>query len=649
MDKTKPVFIVGSGRSGTQAIENILKTKVGVEVHHEYACIEVQRLAVKKHLGLIDTDTLINELKRIYLSAVRYSKKEIFVDSSNKVSWLIPELNKIFKNATFIHILRDGRKVSSSFFNKLGNEIYDDDASKIMFGWYNDGAKAEDEPPPEKRYWWNVPKKDSVDYEKFKSWDQFEKICWHWSESNLTISKYLSQIADSCKYVVKLEDLVEDKQSFYKLFEKIGIKFEDKDWLKFLTPHNVNVPKDYLLDSKKLFKFWEIAREAMNKFNYSDKEEYKVDYNKGKNLNSYCNLCKQELPLESDYTPAGSIRGLQVYICRNCSLVQSFPRIDRFNSKEKRVSSGADWGNIRYGKAFTTKKSLDIIKKHQIKQENLTILDIGSNRGSFVNEISNLFPHSYITAVEPDKTIVPDYSLRDDIKLITERIETLTFLPESFDVIYSSHTLEHLADPIGNLRSCHIWLKSNGTIYVETPNFDWCKISDVVEEFFIDKHLYHFSKDTLSAMLTLAGFEITYLEADTENIRLLAKKNSSRNILMRYSDCLKANRNNLVEVWNKIWEISKTNKIAFWGAGRIFNALIENCPNPLDGSCFILFDSYLSDFVDQSSGFNIKKPSKECLRDIDVVVVCSRQYYTEIKDQIDELNPECKVMSVFRI
>src|SRR3954465_1571194 len=77
-----------------------------------------------------------------------------------------------------------------------------------------------------------------------------------------------------------------------------------------------------------------------------------------------CDLCGAT-SLAQVYKPERSTRGLQIYLCRHCGLVQSLPRIDRMASRNQAtVSQGADWGNVRYGKGFRTQIALDALARH---------------------------------------------------------------------------------------------------------------------------------------------------------------------------------------------------------------------------------------------------------------------------------------------
>src|SRR5580698_10360663 len=88
----KPFFIVSSGRSGTAMLHKALSAESGVEMHHEYMVQIIQPLAVKRYLGLVGADEAAKAIAGSYGAAIRYSQATHWGDSSNKVSWLIPEL-----------------------------------------------------------------------------------------------------------------------------------------------------------------------------------------------------------------------------------------------------------------------------------------------------------------------------------------------------------------------------------------------------------------------------------------------------------------------------------------------------------------------------------------------------------------------------
>jgi len=122
-----------------------------------------------------------------------------------------------------------------------------------------------------------------------------------------------------------------------------------------------------------------------------------------------CDLCKKN-QLEHIYNPEGSTRLLKIFICANCGLVQSFPKIDHVKTRKIAASGGADWGNIRYGKSFRTEHNIEMIN-NVIPIDTISVcIDIGSNRGNFLLEIKKLNNDIEIWGVEPDSNILDNYS-----------------------------------------------------------------------------------------------------------------------------------------------------------------------------------------------------------------------------------------------
>ena len=130
-------------------------------MHHEYMVQITQPLAIKRYLGFIGETECRRVIAETHGAAIRYSESTHWGDSSNKLSWLIPDLAALFPKARFVHLVRDGRKVCSSYFHKLAAECYDDRSTAIFQAYLDDPALPA--PPPEKKYWWPVPRKNSPD------------------------------------------------------------------------------------------------------------------------------------------------------------------------------------------------------------------------------------------------------------------------------------------------------------------------------------------------------------------------------------------------------------------------------------------------------------------------------------------------------
>ncbi|MBL9097251.1 MAG: sulfotransferase [Alphaproteobacteria bacterium] len=275
--ETTPFFVVSSGRSGTAMMERLFSCFPQAEMHHEYMVHHIQPLAVKYHMGLIGLGEVMHTLRATHAAAIYYSDAPLWGDASNKLSWLIPALDLMFPNARYIHLVRDGRKVASSYFHKLANECYDDHATAVLQRYYD--ARGElPAPPPEKKYWWPLPPRGHMQELEFLTYNQFQRIAFHWAEINRTIVHDLDPIPKERRHTVRLEDLVARADARQGLLNFLGLPWDDRVMGLLNRPHNVNRPEDYPLTREQTAQFNLIAGDVMQTFGYDRRPEYRVAY-----------------------------------------------------------------------------------------------------------------------------------------------------------------------------------------------------------------------------------------------------------------------------------------------------------------------------------------------------------------------------------
>jgi SAM-dependent methyltransferase len=376
-------------------------------------------------------------------------------------------------------------------------------------------------------------------------------------------------------------------------------------------------------------------------------------------MSDICNLCGRDA-LSHCYQPEKSTRGIAVYLCRHCGLVQSLPRADRDRRAPAAVSSGADWGNVRYGKGFRTKAAIAALKRNADLGSRISLLDVGSNRGSFAKAFLDAAPSAQLVAVEPDERVADSCAGLDRVELIAARIEDAPLETGRFDIVHSCHTIEHLADP-GRVLSDH-WrvLRDGGILLVDAPNIALIGAEDIVEEWFIDKHLHHFSAWTLRSMIESAGFEIVQDadETDRSNLLFVARKKDSPRASQPAGDTGEAARaealvteyvanraRNLIALTAVAAEIARLapRGVALWGAGRIFDSLVVH--GRLDPSALtLLIDTHLKSLVPIRHGRRLADPEALSESDAGVVVVMSRDFAGEIAERARSLSPNAEIV-----
>ena len=271
--KTTPIFILGSGRSGTFSLVQCLKKYNEIEVHHEYLFENILRDAVLYYMKRISEDQMLERLTETHASAVHYSNKYIWIDCSNALPWIVTPLYTLFPEAKFIHITRNGRRVVSSFYHKFEKIMYHDNDVLVIREWLEDSSKVM--PPPEKKYWRPIPQKEDRYFKEFPGMDRFERLCYYWTTINLNIEDCLKQIPESHKSYFKFEDLL-DADYFTRFLDIIGLEFNDEAYSVLNRPQNVHVPKSYPLTPEQDEQFESICGEIMKKYGYIG--DYDVKY-----------------------------------------------------------------------------------------------------------------------------------------------------------------------------------------------------------------------------------------------------------------------------------------------------------------------------------------------------------------------------------
>ncbi len=213
-------------------------------------------------------------------------------------------------------------------------------------------------------------------------------------------------------------------------------------------------------------------------------------------------------------------------VCRQCGL--SYSRYaDVPYTRDPRPSGDADWGNIRWAKGFR----LDALRPQLtglVRDGKMSrVLDVGANRGSFLEWLLEQCPDTKFTAVEPDERVVTTYRDRPEIDIRLAKLEHTTLEPDAYDFAYCCQTLEHADSPASMIASMHSALKVGRVMFIEVPNIEVISYPLTVEEFFIDKHTTHFGHRLLTSYVEWSGFRLeegTNPADDILNVRIVATK-----------------------------------------------------------------------------------------------------------------------------
>ena len=274
MIKKKIIFILGSGRCGTYSFYKSMEKLKNVEAHHEFFFEPTLRIATLYQMKKISKNTVKNFLKQNHYFSIKNSQKKIWVNACNALPWISDVLIEMFPDAKFLHLVRNGKKVVSSFYNKFNNEMYRDENVKKLKDHLSNQKK--NKLSSEKKYWRPIPINNKQDLKKFISLGQFYRICKYWNEINFKIENSLKNTEK--KLLFKLEDIVL-KKKIKELSHFFGInkKYMQHFYDTFKKPTNVSIPKNIILTKKQNKIFNDVCGAQMMKYKYG-KIEYEVKY-----------------------------------------------------------------------------------------------------------------------------------------------------------------------------------------------------------------------------------------------------------------------------------------------------------------------------------------------------------------------------------
>lgn len=148
------------------------------------------------------------------------------------------------------------------------------------------------------------------------------------------------------------------------------------------------------------------------------------------------------------------------------------------------------------------KRIVDLIfEKHNIPKSG-SVLDIGPGKGFMVKLF--LSWGLKVSCVDIDSVLSAEFQKAGcDFKVADLRKDSLPYADNTFDLIWCSHVIEHLPDPLHLLSECLRVLRPGGVLVIRTPDLMKFRF-----QFWDDPtHVRPFILNSLRKILTLAGYD----------------------------------------------------------------------------------------------------------------------------------------------
>lgn len=243
-----------------------------------------------------------------------------------------------------------------------------------------------------------------------------------------------------------------------------------------------------------------------------------------------CSVCGKR---ETEIIARRGAKKIPIYvsICPNCGLVYLNPRWKKKKYVEFYAEEYKKWRReenvVLSGK--TNKKFSLIFEriKDFISHKPLSILDIGSAKGIYLEYFKRKFPEAYLAAIEPMPYCQKHLIESIGANLLSDDAESnwQINVKDRFDLIIMRMVLEHLLNPLSALKKVSFALSKQGLFYLSVPNMLNPKMKGSLENYwFRAPHTYYFSRETLLALIANVGLEPVILHDSTSEMWGIFKK-----------------------------------------------------------------------------------------------------------------------------
>ncbi|MBL8163989.1 MAG: class I SAM-dependent methyltransferase [Anaerolineae bacterium] len=218
---------------------------------------------------------------------------------------------------------------------------------------------------------------------------------------------------------------------------------------------------------------------------------------------------------------------MTVAVCRGCGLVQTNPRMNadaytNFYQQHYRALYSPSQDMAAF---FTTRRSkgatIFAFLKEALQSGGL-VLEVGCASGGILHAFRER--GCRVMGIDLDAEYVA-YG-RDQHGLDLRAAALDAFEPEERpNLVLYVHTLEHILDPLEELRRIRDLLPDDGLLYVEVPGVKYLHRSYEMDflRYLQNAHVYHFSRTSLTNLLHKAGFSIV---KSNEWVQVLARKSA---------------------------------------------------------------------------------------------------------------------------
>lgn len=201
---------------------------------------------------------------------------------------------------------------------------------------------------------------------------------------------------------------------------------------------------------------------------------------------------------------------MNVVICEKCGLVQTNPRMDKesynefYNSEYRKINRGSTKPTEEYflTEYYNGKKIYNYLGGVSGK----FVVEIGTGMGGILKYFKE--KHNKVYGVDIGKEYI-EFGKNKGLDLEIGSIEKLKGKNKP-DVVILSHVLEHISNPVEELKKLRGYLKEDSIVYIEVPGIK--NLEKSYRRNFLRylqlPHVYHFTLTSLKNCLKKSGYDL---------------------------------------------------------------------------------------------------------------------------------------------
>jgi len=198
--ESEPVFVLSTGRCGTELLTKLFDATSGVACNHNEAPELIHSSVLAWRKGQEDFDAYVEAVRagRFELMAEAKLRGRRYIETNCRITFFAPHVLALFPKARFIHLVRHPASFVRSTVRRGAYE-----------GTYADLGR--------------ISPVDGEAAELWSEWSSIQRCAWLWAETNAFIEDFRS-VVDSERFLrVSAEDLFKSPATFNRILEHCGL------------------------------------------------------------------------------------------------------------------------------------------------------------------------------------------------------------------------------------------------------------------------------------------------------------------------------------------------------------------------------------------------------------------------------------------